>query len=58
MIYTVSLKIKSLINYMAYKQMKEKEMEKWIYEQMMYAYGADTMFDYMKTRLTCYKIKD
>jgi len=45
----VSLKIKSLINYMAYKQMKAKEMEKWIYEQMMYAYGADTMFDYMKT---------
>ncbi len=44
----VSLNAKSLLNYMAGKQMKGNDMEKWIYEQMMYAYGANSVFAYMK----------
>lgn len=45
----VSLNIKCLINAIARKQMNGKDIEKWIYNQMMYAYGVDSIFDYMKT---------
>ncbi|MGI6084739.1 MAG: alpha/beta hydrolase family protein [Acetivibrionales bacterium] len=45
----VSLNIKCLVNAIARRQMKDKDIEKWIYNQMMYAYGVDTIFDYMKT---------
>jgi pimeloyl-ACP methyl ester carboxylesterase len=47
---------KSLINYFAHRQMKGSEMDKWIYDQMMYAYGVDTVFDYMRT-LKKYNVK-
>ncbi len=45
----VSANAKTLINYIARKQMQKSEMEKWIYDQMMYAYGVETPFEYLKT---------
>jgi len=44
----VSINAKGIINSIAHRQMRGKEMEKWIYDQMMYTYGADTPFDYLK----------
>lgn len=44
----VAVNAKGLINGIARRQMREKELEKWIYEQMMYTFGADTPFDYLK----------
>jgi hypothetical protein len=38
-----------LINYIARNQMQKNEMEKWIYNQMMYVYGVETPFEYLKT---------
>lgn len=35
----IYVNVKFLINYISRKQMKGKEMEKWIYDQMMHTYG-------------------
>jgi len=45
----VSINAKPIINCIARRQMRGKEMEKWIYDQMMYTFGAETPFDYLKT---------
>jgi len=53
----ISVNVKGLINYIARKQMQRNEMEKFIYDQMMYTYGSKTVFDYLKTlkRYRCTK---
>jgi len=44
----VSINARTIINYIARRQMQGREMEKWIYNQMMYTFGAKTPFDYLK----------
>lgn len=44
----VNIGAKGILNGIARRQMRGKEMEKWIYDQMMFTYGADTPFDYLK----------
>lgn len=44
----VTMNAKGLIDGIARRQMQRSEMEKWIYDQMMYVYGAETPFEYLK----------
>lgn len=44
----VSVNARIIINCIAHRQMRGREMEKWIYDQMMYTFGAKTPFDYLK----------
>jgi pimeloyl-ACP methyl ester carboxylesterase len=45
----VSVHAKCIVNAIARKQMRGKDMEKWIYEQLMYTHGVATPFEYLKT---------
>jgi pimeloyl-ACP methyl ester carboxylesterase len=52
----VSLGLKRIINSLAKKQMQKDQMMKWIYEHLMFTFGAENPFDYMK-KLKQYKCK-
>lgn len=53
----VSINAKEIINSIVHWHMRGKEMEQWIYNQMMYTYGAETPFEYlqMMKRYKCSK---
>ncbi|HEY8392346.1 MAG TPA: alpha/beta fold hydrolase [Capillibacterium sp.] len=44
----VLIKAKGIINRMVRRQLRGKEMEEWIYNQMMYTFGAETPFAYLE----------
>lgn len=44
----VSIKAKGIINSFVRRSLRGKEMEEWIYNQMMYTYGAETSFEYLQ----------